>query len=191
MVWTGLVAGASLRRHGWSPAFGHCSPWHRSIIARLLAIGLVGVLGGCHLEYPPRVVEPTQVGVITAIENAPGADVVFFDGHRLNLPTDEPRPPLATDRLMLYWGDEDPPYVSFARSARDAPGCDFHHQPAETFNEPGAIVMIMTGSPELGIRLPKAAGYEPRSSDYEADTGRFFSPPDFCLNAAGQVTLGG
>jgi hypothetical protein len=154
----------------------------------MLVIGAIGLLAGCHLDYPRQVVEPTQVGVISAIENAPGVDVVVFDGHRLSLPTDEPHPGLALDRLMLYWGDTDPPFATLARGASDEPGCDFDHQPAEAFNEPDAIVMILTGSPELGVRLPKAPGFEPRPSEYDAETGRYFSPPHLCLNEAGQVT---
>ena len=131
------------------------------------------------------------MGVITEIEDVPGEDIVVFDGQRLRLPTDGLQPGLAIDRLMLYWGDEDPPFATFAHSAREAPGCDFHHQPAEAFNEPDAIVIVLTGSPELGIRLPKAPGYEADPLGYDAETGRFFSPPDFCMNEAGQIVLGG
>lgn len=165
----------------------------RGTAASILAVAIVLIASGCRgLDYPGRVVEPAQIGIISDVEDRPGFDVAVFGDHRVEFSVDEPHPGLTVGELMVYWGDADPAFFTFPPSARDLPGCDFHHQPRAAFNEPNTIVMIVGENDELGVRLPKAPGYEVDPTEYYDESGAFvLPPPDFCLNADGQVTLGG
>jgi hypothetical protein len=154
------------------------------------AIVVVVILSGCTgIDFPSQVVEPIQVGVISDVEDVPGFDIAVFGEHRVEFSTDEPHPGLSIGSLMLYWGDADPAFVTFA--PRTGAHC-FGYQPTAAFNEPDAIVMILRDHDELDVRLPKAASYEADPLEYDAETRQFTQPaPDFCLNEAGEVTLGG
>jgi hypothetical protein len=158
----------------------------RAVVATVVGVFLTGCTG---IDFPSQVVEPTQIGVISDIEDVPGFDVAVFGEHRIEISTDEPHPRLGVGSLLLYWGDADPAFVTFA--PRTGTDC-FGYQPPAAFNEPEAIVMILRDHDELGVRLPKAAGYEADPLEYDDETGQFTQPaPDFCVNEAGEVTLGG
>jgi hypothetical protein len=161
------------------------APW-LAVVAILLGVLVPGCTG---IDFPTQVVAPVQVGVISDVEDVPGFDVAVFGAHRVEFSTDEPHPGLGIGHLMLYWGNADPAFVTFA--PRRGADC-FGYQPPAAFNEPDAIVMVLRDQDDLGVRLPKAAGYEADPLEYDDETGQFTQPaPDFCVNEAAEVTLGG
>lgn len=165
----------------------------RRWVVSALTVGLL--LTGCGgIDFPSRVVEPVQIGVVSDIVDEPGVDIVVFGPHRLRLSTDESHPGVSIDSLMLYWGGTEPPFVTFPLSGgRTGPPCySVPGVPSAAFNEPDAIVMVLRENLELGIRVPKADGYEADLLEYDDETGTFTLPaPDFCLNEAGEVVAGG
>lgn len=162
------------------------------VSALTVSLLLVGCRG---IDFPNRVVEPVQIGVVSDIVDEPGANVVVFGPHRLRLSTDESHPGVNIDSLMLYWGDAEPPFMTLLISdgfRGPRPCYSVRGIPSAAFNEPDAIVMVMRENYELGIRVPKAEEYEADPLEYDEDTGAFTLPaPDFCLNDAGEVVAGG
>lgn len=161
------------------------------VSALTVSLLLVGCRG---IDFPNRVVEPVQIGVVSDIVDEPGADIVVFGPHRLRLPTDESHPGVSIDSLMLYWGDAEPPFMTLflAHGYRASPCYAVRSDPSAAFNEPDAIVMVIRENLELGIRVPKAEEYEADPLEYHEDSGAFTLPaPQFCLNEAGEVVAGG
>ena len=171
------------------------APLDRRQRVRLAGLMVCLVLASCSLPFPARlplpaqVVDPSVVGIITENESVPGDDdqVVTVNGQQLRVRDPGLRavqgPGLGVDRLLIYWETDTGPYFVVAIQST-ASNC-YNLTSAAAYDTGQDIVFVWSDQPGLGVRLPKAPGYEPRLDDEES-RALILSIKE-CLNADGVV----
>ncbi len=157
-------------------------------------------LTACAASRPGTIVDPEVSGVVTSVSPIVGStSAVTVDGRQIEIDLEGRKvmrlySDAHLDGVLLYGANPRPWYIGTAPPDDD---CYFFGSTA-AFDDPDTVIFVFSELGGVGIRIPKAAGFDPGPAlSRQGDTaGQYVSlggPPPFCLDAQGRVTraLGG
>ena len=163
------------------------------LIALLLLVGApVVFVVSRSIGYPGRVTAPDVVGLVasntTDLELT--AHIVLTDGQTLTVGR--------SDRTLgglggpgdLQFAGSHPDRWHLAGRKSDKPDC-YWISASRAYSEPGAVVLAFGDWPGVGVRLPKAPGYDDSKLVVSASEGRLryssIGPISLCADEKGQI----
>jgi hypothetical protein len=182
--------------------------WLASVLAGagrlpLVALAATFALVGCTIPIMPgrpgTIVDPEVSGVVASISPiVDSSSTVTVDGRQLEIDLEGRKVVrLYSDAhlngVLLYGTDPRPWYLG---TSPPDDGC-YLVSGARAFDDPDAVILVYSQLDGVGIRIPKAPGFDPGTelSHYGPTEGQYISTglPGFCLDAQGRMAraLGG
>ena len=158
----------------------------------LLVVAPVVFVVSRSIGYPGRVTAPDVVGMVTSVTSDPDltAHVVLADGQTLSVGrSDRTLSGLGGPGDLQFVGSHpDRWYLAGRRS--DQADC-YWISASRAYSEPGAVVLAFEDWPGVGIRLPKAPGYDDSKLVVSAAEGRLryssIGPISICSDQEGRI----
>jgi len=143
------------------------------------------------IGYPGRVTTPDVIGLVASITTDPDitAHVVLADGKTFDIkPSDRTLGGLGE---LLFVGDQPGRWYLPGFESKEQPGC-YWISASRAYSDPGSVVFAFEDWPGVGVRLPKAPGYDDSRLVVSASGGRLryssIGPISLCANEEGQIT---
>lgn len=161
-----------------------------SVVSLLVGMGLVacGVLGG----FPGQVTTPDVVGLVASITTDPDstAHVVLTSGQTVVVGrSDRSLGGLAGPGDLLFLGSQPDPW-NFAGHKSEKPDC-YWISASRAYSEQGTVVLVFEEWPGVGVRLPKAPGYDDSKHVTADSQGRqvysAIGPIELCTDVEGRI----
>ena len=159
----------------------------------LLIVGPLVFVVSRSIGYPGRLTTPDVVGLVTSSTTDPDltAHVVLAGGQTLTVSrTDRTLGGLGGPEDLQFAGSH-PDRWYLAGHKSDQPDC-FWISASRAYSEPDAVVLALEDWPGVGIRLPKAPGYDDSKLVVSASGGRLryssIGPISLCADAKGRIT---
>lgn len=162
-----------------------------SVVSLLVGLGLVacGLLGG----YPGQITTPDVVGLVTSITWDPDstAHVTLTSGQTVVVaPSDRSLGGLAGSGDVLFRGSQPDPW-NFAGHKSEKPDC-YWISASRAYSEQGTVVLVFEERPDVGVRLPKAPGYDDSKLVTADSQGRqvysSIGPIELCADVEGRIS---
>lgn len=168
---------------------------------RLLAAGVVAtafaVLGGCTdmsfgPPYPGRITAPEVIGVVASVktDNDGTSHVVLTSGEELDVRRGD-RSLYGFGGLMLVGTTPERWYLG--TTFDEIRGC-YSFSSSRAFSEPTAVVLAFENWSGVGVRLPKAPGFDDSELTFKGSDGRLeysrLATVPFCSDAEGRLSSG-
>jgi hypothetical protein len=160
------------------------------LIALILLVGaLVVFVVSRSIGFPGRVTAPDVVGLVASVTTDPDltANVVLTDGRTVTVGRSDRS--LGGLGELLFVGSH-PGRWHLAGHKSEKPDC-YWISASRAYSEPGAVVLAFEDWPGVGVRLPKAPGYDDSKLVVTASGGRLryssIGPISLCADEKGQI----
>jgi len=167
----------------------------RRLIAPTLAVLTAAALIGCRLpgSYPGVVTTPDVTGLVASIKTDPDstAHVGLTTGQTVVVgPSDRSLGGLAGPGDLLFRGSQPDPW-HFAGHKSEKPAC-FWISASKAYSEQGTVVLAFEEWPGVGVRMPKAPGYDDSKLVTADSQGRqvysAIGPISLCSDVEGRIS---
>jgi hypothetical protein len=143
------------------------------------------------IGFPGRVTTPEAVGLVASITTDPDvtAHVVLADGQTFAIrPSDRT---LGGFGDLLFVGDHPDRWYLPGFQSQEQPGC-YWIAASRAYSDADSVVFVFEEWPGVGVRLPKAPGYDDSKMIVGTWDGRLryssIGPISLCANEEGQIT---
>lgn len=159
----------------------------RAVAGPALVVLVLVAVGACAESYPGEVTAPELVGLVTSstTDQDLTAHIVLADGTELVIPR--------SDRVLggfgeLLMGGTKPEQWYLGGHASEKPDC-YSISAHKAYSEDGAVVLAFEEWPGVGLRLPKAPGYDDSKLVTADSSGRLaysaIGPVSLCVDEQG------
>jgi len=157
-------------------------------IAVILVVATAAFVAS-RIGYPWQVTTPDVIGLVASITTDPDltAHVLLTDGQTLDIGRSDRS--LGGIGELLFLGSH-PDRWYFAGHKSESPGC-YWISASRAYSDPGTVVLVFEELPGVGVRLPKAPGFDDSKLVTADSQGRLLysaiGPISLCADEVGQI----
>jgi hypothetical protein len=173
---------AAMLRRSFAPRLG---------IALILVVATAALVAS-RIGYPWQMTTPDVIGLVASITTDPDltAHVVLSEGRTLDVGrSDRSLGGLSGIGDVLFLGSH-PDLWYFAGHKSENPGC-YWISASRAYSDPGTVVLVFEELPGVGVRLPKAPGFDDSKLVTADSQGRLLysaiGPISLCADEVGQI----